>query len=163
MAVDEILEDLRAAASRRDHAIAAFTEKVIQAFEAGYPQREIARVLGVTQPAVSQMIASERARRMSAHGPIGSRLATRKAEVLSIAAAHGARHPRVFGSVAEGRDTPASDLDLLVTLPRTAGMLAVAALGDELADALGVPVDVVAEHMVKPGELAALKRRSIVL
>ncbi|WP_170151942.1 nucleotidyltransferase family protein [Subtercola boreus] len=117
----------------------------------------------MTQPAVSQMIAAERARRMTVRGPIGMRVERHRVELLDVARAHDARHLRVFGSVAAGLDTEASDLDLLVSLPRSAGMLAVASLGDDLAEVLGAPVDIVAEHMVKLDHLASLKRRSVPL
>lgn len=159
----ELIDDLVLARAERERATAHFTERLMQAFESGVPQREIAGAIGVTQPAVSQMIATERARRMSVRGPVGMKLDSHRGDLLSIASSYGARHLRVFGSVAEGRDTAASDLDLLVSLPRTAGMLEVASLGDALADVLGAPVDVVAEHMVKRDQLAALKRRAIPL
>lgn len=41
-------------------------------------------------------------------------LLERRDEILKIATRHGARTVRVFGSVARGEETPASDLDLLV-------------------------------------------------
>jgi predicted nucleotidyltransferase len=159
----ELIDGLVAARSDRDRASARFSEHLVHAFESGLPQREIARAVGVTQPAVSQMIAAERARRMSLQGPVRMKLDRHRGEIIDIAREHGARHLRVFGSVAEGRDTVDSDLDLLVSLPRTAGMLDVASLGDALAEALGAPVDVVAEHMVKRDQLAALKRRAVPL
>ncbi|BBL67496.1 nucleotidyltransferase family protein [Methanoculleus chikugoensis] len=41
-------------------------------------------------------------------------LLERKDEILEIAARHGARRVRVFGSVVRDEETPASDIDLLV-------------------------------------------------
>jgi len=41
-------------------------------------------------------------------------LLERREEILAVAARHGARRVRVFGSVVRGEETPASDLDLLV-------------------------------------------------
>jgi hypothetical protein len=41
-------------------------------------------------------------------------LRERKDEILKLAARHGARNLRVFGSVARGEATESSDLDLLV-------------------------------------------------
>ncbi|MDF2443110.1 MAG: uncharacterized protein JWR01_1313 [Subtercola sp.] len=157
------LTGLVAAQTRRDRAASQFTQRLMESFESGVSQAQIAKAIGVTQPAVSQMIAAERARRMTVRGPIGARLERHRVELLDVARAHDARHLRIFGSVAAGLDTEASDLDLLVSLPRSAGMLAVASLGEDLAEVLGAPVDVVAEHMVKRDQLASLKRRAIPL
>ncbi|KAF5081912.1 hypothetical protein DSECCO2_105230 [anaerobic digester metagenome] len=41
-------------------------------------------------------------------------LLERREEILGVAAGHGARRVRVFGSVARDEETPESDLDLLV-------------------------------------------------
>jgi uncharacterized protein len=41
-------------------------------------------------------------------------LQEKRAEILSIAAKHGAYNLRVFGSVARGEETEASDIDFLV-------------------------------------------------
>ena len=45
-------------------------------------------------------------------------LQTHRDEILRLSERFGARHLRVFGSVARGDDGPASDVDLLVELPR---------------------------------------------
>jgi predicted nucleotidyltransferase len=54
---------------------------------------------------------------------VGRRLSSHKREVRRALAKHGARNPRVFGSVARGEDTDTSDLDLLVDLPRPSYVL----------------------------------------
>jgi predicted nucleotidyltransferase len=41
-----------------------------------------------------------------------------RGEILRLAAAHGARNVRVFGSVARGEDGANSDVDLLVEMER---------------------------------------------
>lgn len=51
-------------------------------------------------------------------------------------------NPRVFGSVAHGTDTDASDLDLLVDALPGASLMDVCGLQVELEDLLGVRVDV---------------------
>jgi predicted nucleotidyltransferase len=43
-------------------------------------------------------------------------LRQRREEIMQIAAAHGASNIRVFGSVARGRASDASDIDILVDL-----------------------------------------------
>jgi predicted nucleotidyltransferase len=48
-------------------------------------------------------------------------------------------------------------------MPTTSGMLAVEELGEDLSDVLGVPVDIVPEHLVKPGALPGLRRMAVAL
>lgn len=155
------LADVTSAARQRDGATERLQRTVVQANEAGVSQRDIAKALGVTQPAVSQMIAASRSRAKLTQGPVGRKLAEHKAEVLRIAKASGASNVRVFGSVARGEDTEDSDLDLLVTVPRGTGMLQIAGLGEDLGDVLGVYVDVISEHIVKHDALPALKRTAV--
>lgn len=70
-------------------------------------------------------------------------LRRRRDEILSIAARHGARNVRVFGSVARGESRPGSDLDLLVELDDGRSALDLSELILDLQDALGCSVDVV--------------------
>ena len=65
--------------------------------------------------------------------------------ILRLAAEHGARNVRVFGSVARGEADEASDLDLLVSLDRERSLIDHVALMQDLQDALGCSVDVVNE------------------
>jgi predicted nucleotidyltransferase len=73
-------------------------------------------------------------------------LKSRREEILRIAARHGARNVRVFGSVARGEADSQSDIDLLVEFKRGTTLLGHAALVQELEDLLGVKVDVVSER-----------------
>ncbi len=41
----------------------------------------------------------------------------KREEILRIAAKHGARNVRIFGSVARGEAVPNSDVDVLAELP----------------------------------------------
>ena len=62
--------------------------------------------------------------------------------IRRIIETHRATNPRVFGSVLHGKDTTASDLDILIdTTPETT-LLDVAKIQGELEDLLEVPVDV---------------------
>ena len=72
-------------------------------------------------------------------------LLERRDEILMIATRHGARTVRVFGSVARGEETPASDLDLLVEFEPGRSLLDHIALAQDLEDLLGRKVDVVTE------------------
>lgn len=69
----------------------------------------------------------------------------RRADVLRIAAAHGARNVRVFGSVVRGDAGPTSDLDLLVDMEPGRSLFDIAELKLDLQDLLGCGVDVVTE------------------
>jgi predicted nucleotidyltransferase len=73
-----------------------------------------------------------------------------RAAILRIAAEHGARNVRVFGSVARGTASSTSDLDLLVAMEPGRSLLDLVALNQDLEDALGRPVDVVTEGGLSP-------------
>jgi predicted nucleotidyltransferase len=77
-------------------------------------------------------------------------LKSRREEIISIAAKHGARNVRVFGSVARGEDDDKSDIDLLVEFESGRSLLDHAGLWLELQDLLGCKVDVVSERGIKP-------------
>ena len=66
-------------------------------------------------------------------------------EILRIAAQHGARDVRVFGSVLRGEAEASSDLDVLVKLDEDRSLLDHVALKQDLEDLLGCEVDVVTE------------------
>lgn len=83
--------------------------------------------------------------------PLGRRLRRRRRMIVDLAARHGARNVRVFGSVARGEDTSRSDIDLLVDLDDGVGLVALAALERELAEVLGTTVDVVPADTLKRG------------
>lgn len=82
-------------------------------------------------------------------GPLGRRLRHKRRAVGEVAARHGARNVRVFGSVARGDDTVTSDIDLLVDLDEGVGLVGLAALRRELGEALGAEVDVVPSEALK--------------
>jgi uncharacterized protein len=79
---------------------------------------------------------------------ISELLKMKREEILRIAAKHGARNVRIFGSVARGEAGPESDLDLLVELESDRSLLDHAALIRELEELLGRKVDVVTENGV---------------
>lgn len=69
-------------------------------------------------------------------------LAAHREAIRQVVAAHRARNPRVFGSVAHGGDTEHSDLDLLIDPTPETTLLDIGAIRHELLQLLGVPVDV---------------------
>lgn len=76
-------------------------------------------------------------------------LKARREEILRIAARHGARNLRVFGSVARGDADEQSDIDLLVEMEPGRSLMDHAALWLELQELLGRKVDVVSERGIK--------------
>jgi hypothetical protein len=81
---------------------------------------------------------------------IREQVQTRRAEILAIAAKHGAHNVRVFGSVARGKDDEASDVDFLVAFDEDAGLMDHAALLVELEKLLGRKVDVAPDDCLRP-------------
>ena len=71
-------------------------------------------------------------------------------EILRLAAAHGARNIRVFGSVARGEADEESDVDFLVDLEPGRSLLDLGGLLMDMRDLLGRRVDVVTEKGLRP-------------
>ncbi len=72
-------------------------------------------------------------------------LETKREEILRLAARHGAKRVRVFGSVARGDAGPESDVDFLVDLEPGRSLFDLGGLLMDLQDLLGRKVDVVTE------------------
>ena len=77
-------------------------------------------------------------------------LQARRVDILQIAARHGARTVRIFGSVARGEAGPGSDVDVLVNLNPGRSLLDIVAIKQDLEDLLGRKVDVVTEAAISP-------------
>jgi predicted nucleotidyltransferase len=69
----------------------------------------------------------------------------KREDTLRIAAKHGARNVRLFGSAARGEATETSDLDFLVEMEAGRSLLDLSALRNDLMDLLGREVDVVTD------------------
>ena len=70
-------------------------------------------------------------------------LKSRREEILSIAAKHGARNVRIFGSAARGEAGEESDIDLLVDVGPARTPFFPGELLADLKELLGCKVDVV--------------------
>ncbi|HEX7180233.1 MAG TPA: nucleotidyltransferase domain-containing protein [Thermoanaerobaculia bacterium] len=73
----------------------------------------------------------------------------RRAEILRLAALHGATNVRVFGSVARGEADERSDVDFLVDMRSGRSLLDLGGLLEDLRELLSHPVDVVTERGLK--------------
>lgn len=88
-------------------------------------------------------------------------LASKRDEILRIAALHGARDVRLFGSAARGDTTDQSDIDLLINLEPGRSLMDHADLVVELERLLGRRVDVVIERGLRPRVRDAILRDTI--
>ena len=94
-------------------------------------------------------------------------LRSRRDRLEALAARHGPTRLRVFGSVARGEASPASDVDFVVAMAPGRSLFDLGALQMDLSDELGCKVDVVTERGLGPGhrerihaEAVTLKRQS---
>lgn len=74
----------------------------------------------------------------------------KREDIVSIAASHGARNVRLFGSAARGEDRPDSDVDLLVAVGTTTSSWFPAGLILDLEQILGRQVEIVTEKGLSP-------------
>jgi hypothetical protein len=73
----------------------------------------------------------------------------KREEILRIAARHGARNVRVFGSMVRGEANQARDIDFLVEMEPGRSLLDLGGLQVELESLLGRRVDVVTVRGLK--------------
>lgn len=112
----------------------------------GESQREVAKRLGVTQPAISYQVADERT-----DGVRPSTLLAAGGTVLrQVAERRGFTDLAMFGSAARGDDRPDSDIDLLVMPPSGADLFDMAGLEDAFESVLGRGVDLVSYRGLDP-------------
>lgn len=74
---------------------------------------------------------------------LSSLIEQKRREILALVHRYRGRSIAVFGSVARGEATPASDVDFLVEFDPSSSLLDLVHLEDALAELLGVKVDVV--------------------
>ncbi len=73
----------------------------------------------------------------------------KRADILALAAKHGARNVRIFGSVARGDADEQSDIDFLVQMEPGRSLFDLGGLQYDLEQLLGCRVDVVTEQGLK--------------
>jgi uncharacterized protein len=126
----------------------------------GRTQEQVAAQLGITQPAVSQLIKG--AKRVAALDP-GEALAAAAPVIKDVAEALGFTDVAVFGSLARGQGTATSDVDLLVRPPKGATLGDFEKLRVILSELLGREVDVVSYGGLKPAIDDDIRREAILL
>ena len=77
-------------------------------------------------------------------------LGEKRGEIMRLAAKHGARDVRVFGSVARREARPESDVDILVTMELGRSLLDLIGFWQDVEHLLGRRVDVVSEGGLNP-------------
>ena len=74
----------------------------------------------------------------------------KREEILRLAALHGCRNIRVFGSVATGENRPDSDVDFLVDLDSGRTIFDFAEFLGDVRNLLGAPIDVIESRSIHP-------------
>ena len=139
---------LREVAARTDKTVAAARDELVravrQAAAEGMTQAEIAREIGRSQPEVSRLL------HFHGSSPLGLALRRKAVDVRRAVAAAGGSNVRVFGSVAKGTDTDASDIDLLFTMDSSLSLMSLSKLERRLAEIIGAHVDLIPEESLRP-------------
>ena len=133
---------------------ARVAQSVISAYEAGAREPSLStlrRLVAATGLELRLQVRRAPDGLSRLHGPLGRRVRVHRKELKRLADAAGAENVRVFGSVARGEDTEASDVDLLVNVAPGTGLLGLARLQRDLEELLAAPVDLIPAEGLKPG------------
>jgi predicted nucleotidyltransferase len=144
IAVADLREQAREAEALYERSRTLLVNAVRSGARAGLSQVEIAKAIGRSQPEVSRLL------HFQGQSPLGMKLRKKRATVIKIAKEFGARDLRVFGSLATGRDSEGSDIDLLATFEPGVDLFDMVQLEFALSELLGVDVDVVPENSLRP-------------
>lgn len=133
---------------------AGVAQSVISAYEAGRREPSLAtltRMVNATGHTIKlDLEENEVAIRGIPDTPIGRRLRRNRSALLAVAARHGAKNLRVFGSVARGEETSESDVDIVADLPSGIGLFELGAFERELSDILRTNVDLAPSAGLRP-------------
>lgn len=126
---------------------AGVSQPVVSAYEGGHREPGLGMLRKLTEASGHHLVVELAPRAHLVRGlpdtPVGRRLRRHRKAMIDAAAELGASNLRVFGSVARGDDTDASDIDLLVDLDAGVGLVTLIRLQQAMAALLGTEVDVV--------------------
>lgn len=145
---------------------AGVTQSVISAYESGRRQPSVptlAALVAATGFELDLRLRTAPRRLEALSGPIGLQVRRHRRRLLDVAAAHGIRDVRVFGSVARGHERPGSDLDLLAELPADMGLIGLGRARDALEAIVGCSVDLVPAGDLKAGVRERVEAEAIAL
>lgn len=126
----------------------------------GMTQRDIAKQLGVSQPAISLQLRSA-----PDFGQVpGAELLKAASPILKeLARQHGFTQLAVFGSIARGDAGRDSDIDLLVRAPRGTSSFDFISIQQLIGGAVGRKVDLIEYGGLKPGIDDDIRREAVLL
>jgi predicted nucleotidyltransferase/DNA-binding XRE family transcriptional regulator len=146
---------------------AGIAQSVISAYESGRREPSLptlTRLIEATGHTLAIDVAASPERALGLpDSPLARRLRQRRKAIIRAAEGRRAHNVRVFGSVARGEDDESSDVDLLVDLGEGVGLLDVIGLERELAELLGVKVDVVPADSLKARIRERVEREAVPL
>jgi predicted nucleotidyltransferase len=96
-------------------------------------------------------------------GPLLERIRAKRAAILEMAAAHGAKSIAVFGSVVRGEETASSDVDFVVEFATPHTIWQWIRLQNDLAQLLECKVDVSVKSQLHPAFRDQVLREAIPL
>lgn len=140
-----LIKEARSAASMTQAELAeraGTSQPTIAAYEAGDKVPNASTLERVLHAMGTTLVAS-RSPAGRPSGRLRRLLEQRRDGIIEVAARHHASNVRVFGSIARGEETDSSDVDLLVDMEPGRSLLDQVRLRRELAQLLGVEVDVV--------------------
>lgn len=146
---------------------ARVSQSVISAYESGRREPGLSMLTKLVEASGHtlsiDLVAEPEAPRGLPDTPIGRQLRRRRRAIIQAAERRGATNVRVFGSSARGTDSESSDVDLLVDLSPSMGIVGLIGLEREVAAILGREVDVVPAANLKPGVAAQALAEAIPL
>jgi uncharacterized protein len=165
MDVATLLRAARLAAGLSQLALArraGTSQSAVARYESGTSTPGLTTLERLLNAAGQELVIETRPLERRFSGPVGQKLEGHEQQLQRILRRHGASRPRVFGSVARGKDREGSDLDLLVEVhePDYVGL---EELRSELEDELGVRIDLAVEGLLREEVLERTRREAVPL